>query len=328
MFEDLLPELVKSISNFTGSIPVVFKGIERQFAKGDTNPKANKHTFHELLYIKSGKAVFEIEGSTIHVQKGDTLVIRPEKYHAVKVDDGHVDMVVLYFGFRLSSDNSVLSCLDNSTMPEPGINMTTIENFLQFASGTGDSSTNVHEDTYSPYLTLKGKARQDISGIVERIVREGKSDDYGKDLMMQFLAMELLVALSRGLREEWEESLRVKTGKAKELVTIASEYMVRNHDRDISVADVAAHVFLSQGYFARAFRDMTGMSPINFLIQVRVDHACRLLEDGDIKVAGIARAVGFASPQRFNAAFRKYLGITPIEYRRNILVAERTEDKF
>ncbi|MHB1452491.1 MAG: AraC family transcriptional regulator [Saccharofermentanales bacterium] len=328
MFEDLLPELVKSISNFTGSIPVVFKGIERQFAKGDTNPKANKHTFHELLYIKSGKAVFEIEGRTIHVQKGDTLVIRPEKYHIVRVDDGYVDMVVLYFGFRSRSDNSDLAYSDSSNLQESGVNMTTIENFLQFASGIEDSSTNAHEDSYSPYLTLKGKARQDISGIVERIVREGKNDDYGKELMMQFLAMELLVALSRGLREEWEENLRVKTGKAKELVTIAREYMVRNHDRDISVADAAAHVFLSQGYFTRAFRDMTGMSPINFLIQVRVDHACRLLAEGDFKVAGIARTVGFASPQRFNAAFRKHTGITPVEYRRNILKTGQTEDKL
>ena len=109
--------------------------------------------------------------------------------------------------------------------------------------------------------------------------------------------------LARELREEWEESLLVRTGKARELVRIARNYIVENHDRDLSIAHVAAYVFLSQGYFTRAFRDETGISPMSFLMQVRVDHACKLLERQDIKVSGIARQVGFSSPQRFNAAF-------------------------
>lgn len=136
---------------------------------------------------------------------------------------------------------------------------------------------------------------------------------------MQLLAVELLVVLARGLREEWEESLRVRTGKARELVKIARDYIVENHDRNLSIADAAGYVFLSQGYFTRAFRDETGMSPMTFLMQVRVDHACRLLEQQDIKVSGIATQVGFSSPQRFNAAFRKHMGMTPMQYRRQIL---------
>ncbi len=317
MFEDLLPELEKSIAHFTGSIPVVFKGIERQFASGSTGTKANRHAFHELLYVKNGRAVFDIEGRKIHIQKGDTLVIRPDKSHSIQVGDGSVDMVVLYFGFKPVSEGGD-PAEHGPVSDRTGIHETTIERFLQFARGAGQDGTSPHEDGAVPYINIRGKARQDIAGIVGQIVRESKGDEYGKELMMQFLAMELLIALSRGLREEWEESLRVRSGKAKELVTIAREYLVRNHDRDISVADAAAHVFLSQGYFTRAFREMTGMSPINFLIQVRVDHACRLLEDEDIKVSAIARTVGFASPQRFNAAFRKHTGITPVEYRRSL----------
>ncbi|NLW10990.1 MAG: helix-turn-helix transcriptional regulator, partial [Clostridiaceae bacterium] len=162
------------------------------------------------------------------------------------------------------------------------------------------------------------KSRQDIAALVERILKENRQDSYGKDIMMQLLAMELLVALARGLREEWEESLRVRTGKARELVKIARDYIIRNHDRDISVAEAASYVFLSQGYFTRAFRDETGISPMAFLMQVRVDHACKLLQQQDIKVSGVASQVGFSSPQRFNAAFRKHIGMTPMAYRRMI----------
>jgi transcriptional regulator GlxA family with amidase domain len=58
---------------------------------------------------------------------------------------------------------------------------------------------------------------------------------------------------------------------------------------------------------------------MTFLMQVRVNRACKLLEQKDIKVSGVAAQVGFSSPQRFNAAFRKHLGKTPMEYRRQKL---------
>ena len=139
--------------------------------------------------------------------------------------------------------------------------------------------------------------------MIERIIRESRQDAYGRELMMQLMTMEILVAVARGIREEWEESLRVRTGKARELVRIARDFIVENHDRDITVADAAGYVFLSQGYFTRAFRDETGMSPMSFLMQVRVAHACKLLEQRDIKVSGVALQVGFQSTA-LNAAFQ------------------------
>jgi len=144
--------------------------------------------------------------------------------------------------------------------------------------------------------------------------------------MMQFLTMELLVALSRALREEWEESLRVRHGKARELVLIARDYLSQNYGRGVSVADAAAYVFLSQGYFTRAFRDEFGASPMGFLMQVRVNAACELLAQKEIKVSGIAMQVGFSSPQRFNVAFRKQMGMTPMQYRNRVL-PEKTDSK-
>ena len=303
MFEDLLPAVERGIIDAAGSIPVVFKGIERSFEKGTKQVSPSRHTYHELTYMRSGKAEFEIDGRSVVLQKGGTVVIRPGKSHAIRVPSGHADMLVLYFGFEHPGKTSVA--------PQ------TIEQFMNFAYGT-DKQTD--EDKGSePYILIRGKCRQDIASLGERIMRENKQDSYGRELMMQLLAMELLVALARGLREEWEESLRVRHGKARELVRIARDYIADNHDRDISVSDAAGYVFLSQGYFTRAFREETGMSPMTFLMQIRVEHACKLLEQEDIKVSGVAAQVGFSSPQRFNAAFRKYIGMTPMAYRKQIL---------
>lgn len=228
-------------------------------------------------------------------------------------------MLVLYFGFSRQINRTGLP--EERPVWTTEIAPQTLEQFIDFAFGNDAGASDKSDE---PYLLLGGKSRQDIAALIERILRESRKEAYGRELMMQLLAMELLVVLARGLREEWEESLRVRTGKARELVRIARNYIVENHDRDLSIAHVAAYVFLSQGYFTRAFRDETGISPMSFLMQVRVDHACKLLERQDIKVSGIARQVGFSSPQRFNAAFRKHMGMTPMQYRRTILEQKGT----
>lgn len=316
MFEDLLPAVERGVMDVAGSIPVVFKGIERTYEKGTVLSGPSRHDYHELTYMRSGRAEFEIEGKKMALEKGATLVIRPGMAHTIRLDDSYADMIVLYFGFSKKFSENIR----RGDMPgRADIAPETIEQFVKFASGKDQQSE--EERVKEPFLLIKGKSRQDIAALVERILRENRQEAYGKDIMMQLLAMELLVALARGLREEWEESLRVKTGKARELVKIARDFIIRNHDRDISVAEAASYVFLSQGYFTRAFRDETGISPMAFLMQVRVDHACKLLEQQDIKVSGVAAQVGFSSPQRFNAAFRKLIGMTPMAYRRKIIEA-------
>ena len=109
MFEDLLPAVEKGILGAAGSIPVVFKGIERSFEKGSSTAPQSRHDFHELTYLRSGKAEFEVEGRKLILERGAALVIRPRKPHTVRIIEGHADMMVVYFGFsRQQSDPSTI----------------------------------------------------------------------------------------------------------------------------------------------------------------------------------------------------------------------------
>ena len=255
MFEDLLPAVEKSILEASGTIPVVFEGIEHNFEKSTSVPVVSKHSSHELMYLRGGKTEFTINGKPVLLEKGSSVVIRPNVSHSIKVLSGHADMVVLYFGFSndirearkalcTPSVNARQSLEKRKTGPSvpaalSGISSATLESFMDFARGEGG------EDAPSaPYLVISGKSRQDIAALVERIMKESIQDAFAKELMMQFLAMELLVTLSRALREEWEESLRVKHGKARELVLIARDYLVENHARLPKQGDV---VMIPQG---------------------------------------------------------------------------------
>ncbi len=337
MLEDLLPTFEKGLLSAAGSIPVVFKGIERSFEKGTVATDPSRHEYHELTYLRSGKAEFEVNGRKLMVERGGAVIIRPNMTHVVRIPDGYADMMVVYFGFtrnpsELEAGADKANSRAGAAMSSRQIKRTTdiapatIEQFLNFAYGS-EKPDDAGSRENDPMIQIKGRSRREIATLMERILNESRNEAFGKELMMQLLAVELLVILARGLREEWEESLRVRTGKARELVKIAREYIVENHDRDISVADIAGYVFLSQGYFTRAFREETGMSPMAFMMQVRVNRACKLLEQRDMKVSGIAELVGFSSPQRFNAAFRKHVGMTPMAYRKQVLERKYGTDK-
>jgi AraC family transcriptional activator FtrA len=83
----------------------------------------------------------------------------------------------------------------------------------------------------------------------------------------------------------------------------------------ITVAQMAAHAFMSPRNFSRRFRVATGVSPREWLLDRRIQAALPLLEDGALPVESVGQAVGFGPPA-FRRQFRRALGISPAEYRR------------
>lgn len=115
---------------------------------------------------------------------------------------------------------------------------------------------------------------------------------------------------------EWENSIKGKDVKIKELIKISVNYIDNNFERDISLSDISKHVFLSSSYFARIFKEEMGISPINYLLHVRINRSKELLRDTSLKIIDVAQNVGFSNQQRFNEIFKKYTKVTPLVYRK------------
>jgi len=80
-----------------------------------------------------------------------------------------------------------------------------------------------------------------------------------------------------------------------------------------SLADVGD---MSRSAFARKFRDLMGAAPIDFLVEVRMWLAARLLKQPSRDLKSIAREAGYQSPAAFSVAFKRWSGETPSDYRR------------
>jgi len=94
------------------------------------------------------------------------------------------------------------------------------------------------------------------------------------------------------------------------------DFMAAHLDGDVTVVDLARQCGLSTGYFVTAFRRSTGVTPHQWLTGRRIDTAKRLLDHGELPLAQIAIACGFANQSHFTRVFRLATGCTPAAWRR------------
>ena len=93
-------------------------------------------------------------------------------------------------------------------------------------------------------------------------------------------------------------------------------------DGDLSLDEMAESVGLSTAHFARMFRKSTGESPHRFVLRKRIERAKAMLRAPDAWVLDVAVACGFKTQQHFAQVFRDVCGVSPTQYRRNVLDSE------
>lgn len=94
------------------------------------------------------------------------------------------------------------------------------------------------------------------------------------------------------------------------------EDLLASAGRDVSLAELAASVGLSPYHFARAFKASLGVPPHRYQMTLRVERGKELLATSNQSVTEIAHACGFASSQHMATVFRRFVGTTPTEFRR------------
>ena len=83
------------------------------------------------------------------------------------------------------------------------------------------------------------------------------------------------------------------------------------------VPQMAALVNLSESRFKQKFKQATGIPPAEFTVREKIRESQTLLKDPARTVTSIAMELGFSSSQHFSVLFRKYTGLSPIQYRQN-----------
>ncbi|NJM70233.1 MAG: helix-turn-helix transcriptional regulator [Scytonema sp. RU_4_4] len=100
----------------------------------------------------------------------------------------------------------------------------------------------------------------------------------------------------------------------------AIEYINQNLEKDLGLAEVATVVGMSMYHFSRLFKQSTGFSPHQYVMNCRIERAKRLLTKTEEAIDQICQQVGFQSQSHFTNVFRKFIGTTPKAYRKQVKI--------
>ena len=147
----------------------------------------------------------------------------------------------------------------------------------------------------------------------------------GDDFQRSVSGVQLLLSWIRQVLDRIGEFLA--TEQADTVVKQAQKYILQNLDQELSRDDIAAHVFISSGYLGRLFKKELHMNLTEYIYQERMKLAAQLLEHTDQYVTSIALKVGFSNFSYFSTQFKKYSGLTPVEFRRKLQKAPELPDQ-
>lgn len=271
----------------------------------DTGPNVyniwHHHPEIELLFIRGGKGM-QIVGDDIRNIDEEThmIITGPNLPHTIVYDtsrpNGVVEAIVVHFSRTIFGDKML-------NLPELSNLRDLMDHINQGISITGDTLERLEQIMFS----LPDADYQDrYFMLIESLHTLAKTKDY------QLLS-------SAGYTP-------VLTSKDNTRLNLVYDFTFKNFQRQISIQEAAQLLDLSRESFCRYFKQKTGKSYVEFLMEVRIGHACRLLIENEKSVAEICFECGYNNASNFHHQFKIIKGTTPLRYQKQYFQRPDTED--
>ena len=267
--------------------------VNEQLHISDSNPiKARAYDYKSFTYPWHFHGEYEI----LYVEKG---------YGQCIIGDSIIDYsdeTLLLFGSALPH------CMQNP--PEYGqddslrVNGTII--FINI-------NTLLNESNRGVKISVKNKP--EITSLLKQI-----PESEGMEQLILFLR--LLQSLSMIKKREFAASpnynpvpAEFKNKKIEKVVA----YINKKYTDNITLDEIASYTAMNPSAFCRYFKDHTGKTLKQYITDMRIGYACKLLADDRLNISEISMECGFESAVHFNRCFKGVTGVTPTEYRKKIL---------
>ena len=118
---------------------------------------------------------------------------------------------------------------------------------------------------------------------------------------------------------EKEETSLTLSDYDRQFMTRLTDYIEKNIDNgDLVIEELAREVAVSRSVFFRKLKGLTGMAPVEFIKQIRIKRAAKLIASGEYAISQVAYKVGFNDSRYFSKCFKAHYGMTPSEYKEKI----------
>lgn len=232
---------------------------------------------YQLLYVSSGKAHFMIKGKDREVSAGHMVLYLPRQEQDY-VYYGKEKPEVYWVHFTGSDVRNILR----------HYNIPLDDNV--FYCGVVSTYTYLFKEMINELQSCRVGFQELLTMYLHQIF-----------LLVQRSRLEQKPAVSTYLQEEMEN---------------ARQYFNEHYNEAINIEEFALSRGMSVSWFLRNFKQVTGMSPMRYILINRINNAVSLLETTDYNVTEISAIVGYENPLYFSRLFKKQKGVSPTEYRK------------
>lgn len=238
-------------------------------------PTAN-HDFAKILFVIDGRGDLEHRGSRIPLVREVPIYI--PAFHAHRITDAAKQPLSLY-----------MVCIAMNCLPP------TVARQLDTLKLTELRNIHQQKQWYTHF---------------RRLLYEQTMNRSDRSLVMLEIVLWMLAQITRYQRQEFTEQ-----DDAAERVNTVIRRMATNFFEPITLQETASQAKLSERRFSQLFRAQTNDSWLNYLRNLRINHACHLLKNTDRSVTAIAFESGFSDLSNFYRAFKQTIGKSPLEWR-------------
>ena len=150
--------------------------------------------------------------------------------------------------------------------------------------------------------------------IARSFLAEMENDGIGGRLYSETLAIQLGIHLLRNYCTLPIKLKQYNGGLSSRKLQAAIDYIQANLEHKIGLNNLAKITKISPYHFSRLFKQSTGLTPHQYVIQQRIELGKKLLQQENLPITEIALMCGFAGQSSFTTAFRKLVGVTPKSY--------------
>ena len=255
------------------------------------------HQEFEFLVLTEGKVLFTIENREYIMTPGDIVFINSNYLHTAKsVCDGVCSFYAVDFSYQVLNED--IHSIFSKKYIRPVLNDKFI--FPEFMPLCDDDAK---------------EWQKDIRRYLHEIDECPEHELEPFELMIRSRIYAIWDIMTKnGMRAHKDDDIESRYSERLEPVI---KYIKENYAYEITLAELAEILPMSEGQFSRVFKQTMKMSPIQYLMRYRILQSCKLLQDTDKKIGEIANLSGFNNISYFNRVFLNTIGCTPKEYREN-----------
>lgn len=267
---------------------------EKILVRTDENDKVSlhSHNYLELAYVLSGTVIHRLNGTETTIKEGNYFIIDYDAQHGYRP--------IGKKNFKLVNCLFVPAFIDN-----------TLKNCRKFSEVVNNYMIHHSYDlpNQSPANYIFSDSDGKIRPLILNLLEEYDNKQTGYLEIMRGMLIEIIV---RSIRKNNE----VSNASAGSIGKYIMKYTDENYTDKNILRTLSNRLNFSEPYLSRRFREDTGMIFSAYLQKVRIEESLRLLANTDKKTADIAEAVGYNDIKFFYSVFKKYVKLTPGEFKK------------